>query len=512
MGGIINIVTKRPKGMTRPAFTLKGNYSKFGEMDFGAASAIPNAGSLYDYSANLMGNYKKLGYMVGVTRNQSDGFVEYGAEKTTSGFLKLGYDFSDNTFLDFLYNRSTVGYKNHAFLVTDMFGPDWPFYWNYNMDMDSTSQVSSLKLSSNVAPAFNLEAQLKFYQMKYDGTTEYLEGGIINSPPGTIETSIFEDQRLGFTVKGAYNPSEHFSLVSGVDYYRIKADFSGFIADQPIIYVDTVAPFVNAEYRIGGLGLHAGARYDYDSSFGSQLSPSFGANFNFAKASLVRVNVARTFKVPDLWYTLGESYVDLILPNPDLRPERAWAYSAGFESQELRYVYVKVSGYYHRMTDGIVQVPADIEGRFTWGNATKFIRKGYEAEIGIIPGFGFTAYFATNYNDHKNVGEGVVLTWIPTRTYKTGLMYKNEKLDMMINLRGRWIWWNEDESLVELFAPHDKKWAFDLRASKGFALTPNTRFSLFLDVFNLTNTLYWDRSDYPNPRRWGQIGFELSFK
>jgi outer membrane receptor protein involved in Fe transport len=378
--------------------------------------------------------------------------------------------------------------------------------------MNSTSQVSSLRLSSNISPAVNLEGQLKLYQMKYTGVTEYLEGGAINSPPGTLETSKFEDQRLGFTVKGAYNPSAAFSLVSGVDYYRIKADFTSFIADQPIIYVDTVAPFLNTEYRIGGLGLHAGARFDYDSSFGSQLSPSFGANFNFAKASLVRVNVARTFKVPDLWYTLGESYVDLILPNPNLKPERAWAYSAGFESQELRYVYVKASGYYHRMTNGIVTVPAEIEGRFTWGNATKFIRKGYEAEIGVIPGFGFTAYFATNYNKHENLDEGVVLTWIPTRTYKSGLMYKNDKLDMLLNVRGRWIWWNEDESLVELFTPLDKKWVFDLRASKGFAVTPNTRLAVFLDVFNLTNVLYWDRSDYPNPRRWGQIGLELSFR
>ncbi|MEW5900050.1 MAG: TonB-dependent receptor, partial [Acidobacteriota bacterium] len=324
----------------------------------------------------------------------------------------------------------------------------------------------------------------------------------------------FVDQKLGFTVKGSYNPSESFSLVSGLDYYRIKADFTSFIANQPVINVDTVAPFVNTEYRVGPLSLHAGARYDYDSSFGSQLSPSVGANLNFLKATLVRVNVARTFKVPDLWYTLGESYFDRILPNPDLKPERAWAYSAGFESQALRYVWVKASGYYHRMTDGIIRVPADLEGRFTWGNATKFIRKGYEAEIGFMTPFGLTGYFGTNYNRHENTTEpeGVVLTWIPTRTYKTGLKYKNEPFDLLVSLRGRWIWWNESEDLIALFFPKDKRWSFDLRVSKGFNITANTRFSVFFDAFNIFNQLYWDRSDFPNPRRWAQFGLEFAFR
>jgi hypothetical protein len=39
-----------------------------------------------------------------------------------------------------------------------------------------------------------------------------------------------------------------------------------------------------------------------------------------------------------------------------------------------------------------------------------------------------------------------------------------------------------------------------------------TRISVFIDIFNLTDAVYWDRSDQPNPRRWGQLGLELGFK
>ena len=418
-------------------------------------------------------------------------------------------------FVDFLYNRNKMDTQTLSFLyLPDLLGPDFPYYWNYQANYQGTTDVASLRFSANVAPPLNLEAQFKLHRSNFDGSTEYLDGSLFQPPAGVVETTKFLDQKMGFTLKGSYRPSEALAVISGLDYYRIKADFSGFIANQPVVYVDSVAPFVNMEYRIGSLGIHAGARYDYDSSFGNQLSPSIGATYNFLKASLFRVNVARTFKVPPLWYTLGESYFDLILPNKDLKPERAWAYSAGFESQELRFLYVRVSGYYHKMTDGIVRVPAATEGRFTWGNISEFTKQGYEATLGFLTPFGLTGSIGTNYNKHEDTTgqQATLLTWIPTRTHKAGLMFRDDKFDFFANLTGRWIWWNMDPDLSSLFDPHDKKWIVDFRISKGFKVQENTRLGIFVDVFNIFDQLYWDRSDAPNPRRWVQVGVEVNFK
>ena len=515
MGGIVNVITKRPRDLTRPIITLKSTFAHFGAMDFTGANAVGNKGSNIDYSGTILGNINKLGYMLGYSGLNNDGFVQYGREKNYSIFGKLTYDLSDRSFIDVLYSTNKMNTQTMSYLyLPDMLGSEYPYYWNYQSDAIGTSNVASLRFATTLSPAFNLEAQLKYNQFNFEQTTEYLDGSAYQPPPGTIVPSSSSEGKMGITVKSSYDPSESFSLVSGIDYYRTKADFSGTIEGQPVIYVDSFAPFANAEFRMGKLALHAGARYDYDSSFGDQLSPSLGATYHFGKASLFRVNVARTFRVPPLWYTLGVSYFDMILPNPDLKPERAWAYSAGFETQELGFLYVKASVYYHNMTDGIVQVPADTEGRFTWGNISQFIRKGYEGEIGfLIPG-GVTAYFGTNYNKHEDVteAEAVLLTWIPTRTYRTGLKYKNEKWDLMANLRGRWIWWNMDPSLAMLLTPNDKAWVLDFRMSKGFRLGTSTKLAVFLDVFNLTDAIYWDRSDMPNPRRWGQLGLEIGFK
>ena len=511
MGGIINVITKRPRNMEKPTISLRGSYGHFGNMNFENASAYPNSGGTTSLAASITGSYKDFGYMLGYNNDAHDGFVRYATEKNHNLFAKFGYNFSDTTYLDFLFNTNTIKNQNLAFLVVDFLPPDFPYYWNYQQDSKAIAQVASLKFVTNVTPSLNLEAQLKFNKMDFNTTTEYLDGCLFQPPAGTIESQKFVDQKMGFTIKGAYRPSESFSLVSGIDYYRIKADFSNFIASQPLIYVDSVAPFVNMELRKGNLGVTFGARYDYDSSFGSQLSPSLGATYNFGKASLVRFGVARTFKVPPLWYTLGESYFDLILPNPNLKPERAWAYNLGFETQEYRYVYVKASVYYHNMKDGIARVAADIPGRYTWGNITKFIRKGYEAELGVMPGYGFTAYIGTNRNTHKNDTAGAVLTWIPTRTHKLGLKYQNDKLNLLFNLRGRYLWWNMDADTASLFFPHDKKWIFDLKISKGLDFIKGVKANVFLDVFNLTNKLYWDRSDAPNPRRWMDFGLEINF-
>ncbi|MBN1222727.1 MAG: carboxypeptidase regulatory-like domain-containing protein [Candidatus Aminicenantes bacterium] len=513
MGGIINLVTKRPRDMAKPEFTLKGTFGHHGEQDYENASALPQAGEIIRYSGNVIGTYEKLGYMVGFKREDHELFTIDGREKNFSLFAKFGYDISDTTYLDFLYSYNKVDIFDRTFLETDWFVPyGFPYYWNYNNDVESSSQAASIKFSTLLAPALNVEAQLKFNRMNGTFAQIYLEGGFINGPTGMRDESSFMDQKLGFTVKGAYNPNTMFSLVAGMDYYRVKADFSDYILDQPIIYVDNFAPFVNMGYRIGPLAFNGGLRYDYDSSFGSQLSPSIGANLNVAKATILRANVARTFRVPPLWYTLGESYVDLILPNKELLPERAWAYSAGFESQELEFVWVKFSGYFHKMTDGIVRVGPDAAGRYTWGNAAEFDRKGYEAELGVIVPGGFSAYLATNYNKHENASEGVRLEYIPTRSWKSGLKYSNPKWDFFANLRGRWLWWNEDADSRELFEPRDKVWLVDLRLSKGFDLSESFRVALILDAYNIFDQLYWDRKEMPNPRRWIQFGFEIKFR
>lgn len=512
MGGIINLITKRPQDLDRPIYTVKGTFGSFGDMDFGMASATGQSGQIYDFSGSAIGTVGKLGYMLGYKNSNYDGFTEGGKSKNYNLFGKLFYDISDETYVDLLYSYNSQDYKQHMWIVSERDTPaGYDYYWNYFDDGELSTQVASAKISSHLSPALDVEAQLKYtasdnYTVRTGGESSWAD------EEGVETIWDLKESRTGFTVKGSYNPSTAFSLISGVDYYRIMADYTKYIPGQPLIYVNQWAPFVNMEYRIGDLGIHLGARYDDDSSFGSQVSPSFGINWNFLDSSLVRMNIGRTFKVPDLWYTVGESFMDVVLPNPNLRPERAWASSIGFETQELKYIYFKGSLYYHEMTDGIITERSEENPAYwIWANSTKFIRKGYEAELGVMTPWGISAYIATNYNDHTREDTGNIVYWIPTRTYKSRLQYENKKWDLTAHLQGRWLWWNMVPSELGFFFPHDKRWVFDLRVTKGFRLAEHMSFDLVLDIFNLTNRLYWDRLDSPNPRRWMQLGFEMKF-
>ncbi len=104
-------------------------------MEFGRRQRHSQLGDVFqNYSANIMGNYQKFYYMAGYESDNHDGFVEYGAEKNYSFFTKLGYNFSDKTYLDFLYNQNKIGYQNHQFFDDTQEGlpPDFPYLWNHN--------------------------------------------------------------------------------------------------------------------------------------------------------------------------------------------------------------------------------------------------------------------------------------------------------------------------------------------------------------------------------------------
>lgn len=518
MGGIINFITKRPSGYIRPEITLKGSYGSWGEMEwinkYGLpASAFPNAGNMQNLSLNMIGSLqKKFGYMLGYKFTNHDGFAKDAREKSTSFFTKLGYDFNEDTYIDFLFSYGQVKNLYRDFLYSYNVIGIYGLWWDETMDMDMKQGVTFLKLSHFFTKALNFEAIAKYTWSDMRGIVD-IKGDTYLHPEPLIQDNSFKESKMGGALKFSYHPGGSFSAVAGFDYYRVKADFIRYA--QGIFKINQYAPFLDLQYTMGRLRWHAGVRYDYDSSFGSQVSPSLGLNITLLENTLLRFDVARTFKVPDLYKTIGTSFMG-VLPNPGLDPERAWNYSIGLESQELKYVWLKLSLYRHRMTNGIVIAPVSENEPFplTYRNVDVFIRKGYEAEIRFRSDFGLSGYIGANYNHHYNENLAQIVSWIPTRSWKTGLEYYNKKMDLGVYLRGRWNFYNmkADESLASMLIPNDRVWIFDLRLSKGFRISHELDFNLFLDIYNLTDRVFWDRIDLPTPRRWWTLGFELKYK
>jgi hypothetical protein len=88
----------------------------------------------------------------------------------------------------------------------------------------------------------------------------------------------------------------------------------------------------NLEMEIPDLVLVLGARADWNSRFGWQITPRMSAKYNFTEKSIVRVSAGRGFRSPNL---IAEN-ISLLASNrnlifaPDLGAESAWNYGVNF--------------------------------------------------------------------------------------------------------------------------------------------------------------------------------------
>ena len=110
------------------------------------------------------------------------------------------------------------------------------------------------------------------------------------------------------------------------------------------------AGFVRAQWTATSrMRLHSGARYEYNSLFGSTAVPEFGASFRIAPGYSLSTEIARGFRNP----TIRELYL-FPAPNPALLPEHVWNYQASFQAHPAKSLSTSVTGYYASLDNLIV--------------------------------------------------------------------------------------------------------------------------------------------------------------
>ena len=89
-----------------------------------------------------------------------------------------------------------------------------------------------------------------------------------------------------------------------------------------------VNAFLEYERRVLGFIVNANGRWDHYSTFGSEFSPSVNVGYEVFPYFTLRSGVAYAFRAPtftELYYSSPANR-----GNPDLKPEKAWLYEAGF--------------------------------------------------------------------------------------------------------------------------------------------------------------------------------------
>jgi outer membrane cobalamin receptor len=116
-------------------------------------------------------------------------------------------------------------------------------------------------------------------------------------------------------------------------------------------HLTTVAAgFARGQWAPGRrLRLHAGARYETNTQFGSIAAPEFGASFTLANGYTVSAEAGKGFRNP----TIRELYL-FPAPNPNLLPEHLWNHQLSFQARPTRSLSASVTAYYIDLSNLIV--------------------------------------------------------------------------------------------------------------------------------------------------------------
>ena len=468
LGGIINIITKAP-----------GDWRNFG----GILSASIGSRNTGDYRGEVSGTVDALGYYLAGGGLLSDGLQPHTKLQSGNIYSKLRWQPSDDSTLTL-----TLDYSNASRGLGD-----FPLYgisfYNWNNRFSST-----LSLRQNLREELSLDLAFRTLLTKTEiRLSPYLSDTASQSTRA-------DESTFGGSARLTWDQQWH-TLVFGSDFDFSTADSEIFSYGSQRL--DKWAIYLNDTIKAGRFSLTPGVRYDNTSSNGDFWSPSLGATYTVADSTVIRGYVARGFSIPPLSFTTGTGFFSL--PNPALKMERVWSYSAGFETAALKYLWLKTTYFRHDLSDTLTStsLPGDL---FMVVNGGKQQRQGVEVEIKTSPIYNLSLTGGFTFVNAKDKTTGEIAKNVPRYSYDIGVHYDNSRIVKAL-LKGRYVDWNSSPDL----GGKDDAMIWDLNLSKGITFSDTITAEVFFTAHNLFNGAQYVTFLYQNPRRWFEGGLRFSF-
>jgi len=271
MGGVINVITKKPTG----------------DMFSGSLSYRYATFNTNDVNANVLWKKKKFGANLFTNFYSSDG---YDLDKSTSlknveGYYnttiqpKLYYDFSENMKL----------------IVSNRF---------FNQKADNAAEIESeIYIGEAKENEWNSQIKLehkwnsKIYSEYELYTTNYKNDSFLKDESNVLFEEAYYDQwlfrpeiRTTFSIK-----NDKLTTGVGLNYETLDRTYFDSNVNFNSQYV-----FVQYDYNPSGkLNILAGFRYDNHSEYASQFSPKLAVNYKFNNNFSLKSSIGYGYKAPD---------------------------------------------------------------------------------------------------------------------------------------------------------------------------------------------------------------------
>lgn len=378
MGGVINIITRKQ------------------ESDGSHKSAQFSYGSYNTLSAELSGGFRKSQFYINgsLSYNHSDGHRENMDFEQFNGYIKAGYDFTDNwnSFIDVNLSKSL---SSNPGAVTS------PIIDN---DADILRGVASASLENNYD---NTSGAVKLF---YNFGTHNINDGY-NDYSSFIPDYRFRsnDQMFGASAYQSFSFFEGNKTTAGIDLQRFGGEAITKFPNEPArdstqvdIHLNNVAVYLNVQQTVMDerLTFNAGIRLDHHELNGSEWVPQLGLSFTPTSYTSIKGILSKGFRNP----TIRELY--MFPPrNADLKAERLMNYEISL-LQMLPEIGISLGiNLFYIKGDNIIQTQI-VEGRPLNVNSGEVENRGFEltANYNISEELGLSANYSLLDMTYKIIG------------------------------------------------------------------------------------------------------------
>ncbi len=480
-GGVIQIITKPLTAHPRPTGESGMRVSEYGTQSYD----FNVEGSAREIRYGFWGDYMNSG---GARPETTDSREDVLQKKL---FGKLTANLSDTVLA-----TSTFGYsdaKTHEGVF-----PSFAF----RNEIPYTTRYGEMALEVHPSDAQDMRAALKLNRQHIRSTSFF-------SPDDTpFSSASSHDNYYGGELKHVFRINEQNSLVSGYDisHHILQTTFMDQSQDVLIH-----APYTNYQWSNEIASVTGGVRYDINEEYGEAISPSIGGvlGLPFLGSTSLRGNVSRGFNAPPLlWRYFEDTAPGFTANNPDIAPEIAQNYQAGIETKIADKLSMSLGVYRTRIEDAIATTVRE-DGFFIKSNFDEFIQKGFEWDSVLSVRENLHLTFNANVNDVTDKATKLEVRGRGTAKvhYRTGVGWEPVP-DYKLAVMGKYWRW---DSLPDSQA-NDAKFIFDARMSYVFKkLVGALDTTVYVDVFNLTNSKYWADINLPSPPRYFEGGLSFRF-
>ena len=383
MGGVINVITKRPR---------KDMFS--GNLSYRYGTFNTN-----DANANLLWKKKKFGANLFANFYSTDGFDLdkntwlQNVEKfhNTTIQPKIYYDFSDNLKLTVSNRFFNQKIDNKAIIESE----------RYRGDAKENEWNSQIKLEHRWNPRLNWEYELY--------VTNYKNDSFLNDPDNVLFEKTYYNQwlvRPEIRTTWSIN-NDKLTAGAGLNYETLDRTY---FANN--VKFNSQYFYLQYDYNPREkLNILAGFRYDNHSEYASQLSPKLAANYKFNNSFSLKGSVGYGYKAPDfrqlyfdftnpsvgytvLGYNVAEARLDEFASqdllssrvaginfDEPLKPESSINYNFGgyYKKNKLK---IELNAFYNSISDlidtGVVATKKNGQNIFSYFNYSKVFTYGLE--------------------------------------------------------------------------------------------------------------------------------------